>query len=428
MFKEHPDCELPADESKIWRYLDLPKFLSILESNSLYFTRSDKFEDPYEGTLPKWTSSNIQTTFSEYNNSEEMAAEMLNLIDANRKMTLINCWYSSEYESDGMWKIYSQNGIAIQSTVSRFKDCFQKGEENINISLVKYIDFNDEGLHFFNALAPFFYKRKSFEHEKEIRAIFWNTREGTTEEEIEKMTEDDYRPIKIVEHGKLIPVNLSLLIETIYVSPQAPFWFYSLICSICKRYNLTQPVIHSPLYTVSSVRDANNANEVLKISKEVLDHFYKKDSYRIDIETLKEERSKMREYQNIFDRIQSIEKEVSEITFSQFSGKDALLEFSRQEFTEDDLIKIFHNSIFKKLYFLTGKVDTLFKEIGNSTLTEKEKEILTRSLVYSYTENLSDSAIYLSMQFDNAGIEDTPYLQFSNFTKWMYQLMVDKQI
>ena len=47
MYIEHPDFEQPKDEStKVWRYMDISKFLSLLETSSLYFTRSDKFIRP----------------------------------------------------------------------------------------------------------------------------------------------------------------------------------------------------------------------------------------------------------------------------------------------------------------------------------------------------------------------------------------------
>ena len=43
--------QLPEDlSSKIWRYVDLPKFLSLLEGASLYLARADRLGDPFEGS------------------------------------------------------------------------------------------------------------------------------------------------------------------------------------------------------------------------------------------------------------------------------------------------------------------------------------------------------------------------------------------
>lgn len=46
----HP-YTIPAPDAKLWRYMDLAKFLSLLESCSLFFTRLDHFQDPFEGAL-----------------------------------------------------------------------------------------------------------------------------------------------------------------------------------------------------------------------------------------------------------------------------------------------------------------------------------------------------------------------------------------
>jgi hypothetical protein len=38
---------------KIWRYMDLAKFVSLLSSEALYFACPCEFKDPYEGAYPK---------------------------------------------------------------------------------------------------------------------------------------------------------------------------------------------------------------------------------------------------------------------------------------------------------------------------------------------------------------------------------------
>jgi hypothetical protein len=53
MFEDHPAFECPGGDTKIWRYMDLARFLSILESRSLYFSRADNLGDPYEYAIPK---------------------------------------------------------------------------------------------------------------------------------------------------------------------------------------------------------------------------------------------------------------------------------------------------------------------------------------------------------------------------------------
>ena len=47
----HNHRTIPRPSAKLWRYMDLAKFLSLLDESSLYFTRIDHFNDPYEGAL-----------------------------------------------------------------------------------------------------------------------------------------------------------------------------------------------------------------------------------------------------------------------------------------------------------------------------------------------------------------------------------------
>jgi hypothetical protein len=45
--KPDKDVVFPSDpNSKIWRFLDLPKFLALLHSRSLNFARLDTLHDP----------------------------------------------------------------------------------------------------------------------------------------------------------------------------------------------------------------------------------------------------------------------------------------------------------------------------------------------------------------------------------------------
>ena len=53
MYQKHSAFKQPKNEdSKVWRYMDFSKLVSLIDSESLYFTRADKFEDPFEGSYP----------------------------------------------------------------------------------------------------------------------------------------------------------------------------------------------------------------------------------------------------------------------------------------------------------------------------------------------------------------------------------------
>ena len=48
MKEARPTVEID-DETPIWRYMDLQRFVSMLATGTLWFTKAALFEDPYEG-------------------------------------------------------------------------------------------------------------------------------------------------------------------------------------------------------------------------------------------------------------------------------------------------------------------------------------------------------------------------------------------
>ena len=72
-----------------------------------------------------------------------------------------------------MWDIYlggEPQGIAIRSTYRRLSESITD-ERKVYIGTVSYIDFNAEVIPDGNGFYPYVHKRKSFEHEREIRAL-----------------------------------------------------------------------------------------------------------------------------------------------------------------------------------------------------------------------------------------------------------------
>jgi capsid portal protein len=51
VYKEFKHFEFPSNKhARIWRYLDFTKFVSMLETKSLWFTQLAKMEDTFEGS------------------------------------------------------------------------------------------------------------------------------------------------------------------------------------------------------------------------------------------------------------------------------------------------------------------------------------------------------------------------------------------
>jgi len=105
--------------------------------------------------------------------------------------------------------------------------------------MVRYLDYNKDWIPENNILAPFLYKRKSFEHERELRAIY-------NLSNIKDFKELEIKNRFIVD-GRWIDVDLDKFIEKIFISPNSPNWFLEIVKSIVQLYKLNLPVLRSSL-------------------------------------------------------------------------------------------------------------------------------------------------------------------------------------
>lgn len=226
------DQNIESDE-KVWRYMDFVKFMSILVSKTLFFPRSDMFEDSFEGTFSRATVSKFPQ--SRPSSSELMSAHYGSLLEGIlseqpkiRRRTFISCWHLSEYESAAMWKLYSSSDQSI-AIVTRFGELQKLMPSNSTTGKVSYINFNDDFIPIGNPLTPFFRKRMSFEHEKEVRVVIQNS-------EVDKDV-----------FGICVPFDISETIDAIYISPSAPDWYHSTVNQTLLLAKIDIPVHKSGL-------------------------------------------------------------------------------------------------------------------------------------------------------------------------------------
>jgi hypothetical protein len=215
MYLNNPNIKLPQDpDTIVWKYLDLSKFLDLLLSQKLFMSRSDKFEDQYEGTFS-------EPTFEEIKKLSTNNPDFLNYYKTHREKVAISSWHINEYESFAMWQIFTQNseGLAIQSTVKRLQDALAP-EKNykLHIGEVNYIDYKKEYIPFDDLFFPFLFKRKSFQYEREVRII----------------TDVADTNIKLND-GLKINVDISQLIEKIYIHPKSENWYKNLVIQLVKQ-------------------------------------------------------------------------------------------------------------------------------------------------------------------------------------------------
>lgn len=214
------------DNAIVWKYLDLSKFLDLLLSRKLFMSRSDKFEDQYEGTFS-------EPTFEEIKKIAVNNPKFLDFYKSHREKIVISSWHTNEFESFAMWQIFTKNneGLAIQSTIGRLKAALnpEKHTEQ-HIGAVNYIDYKKEHIPFDDTFFPFLFKRKSFEYEHEVRVI--SDVSGSTIQ---------------VNDGLKINVDIEQLIEKIYIHPKSENWYKNLVLRLVQELGFSFTVEKSDL-------------------------------------------------------------------------------------------------------------------------------------------------------------------------------------
>ena len=132
---------------KVWRYLDLDKFSSLIDKRALYFASDRQFDDAFEGSI---TKRHYQFQLKQAGggvgiDSDFYRKHISNAFYELTRLTKISCWHMNENESSAMWKLYLRDGkgIAIQSTIGRLQLSFmpfrlkpEYGEENLKMGKV----------------------------------------------------------------------------------------------------------------------------------------------------------------------------------------------------------------------------------------------------------------------------------------------------
>jgi len=240
MYREYPSVfDAPPDEDKLWRYMNLERFIWMLKERKLYFSRVAQFSgDPYEGTAPRKLIEAV-------NARPDGQAEKLGYGIAG-KFAAISCWHRNEYESVAMWKLYtsSPDGIAIQTTVSKLKRIDERAD--YVIGRVRYLDFEREeppevppGYQYLRPWALLFQKRRSYAHEQEVRAV---------------ITPTDLPYERQIPHERVswrtgfgVSADLPSLIERIVASPEYPSWAIAALQQVVRESGLTIQIEESDL-------------------------------------------------------------------------------------------------------------------------------------------------------------------------------------
>jgi hypothetical protein len=161
---------MPPDnlDVPVWRYMDFTKFVSLLENKGLFFPMVAKLQDPFEGSFARGNEVLRPMVYRHVPNPYGVTVG--ELVQRLRDHVAVSCWHINERESAAMWKLYSKSNeaVCIQST---FRKLYNAVRSVSQVGEVRYVDYETSWIPESNPLAPFIYKRLSFEHEREVRAI-----------------------------------------------------------------------------------------------------------------------------------------------------------------------------------------------------------------------------------------------------------------
>ena len=234
-------------DEAIWRYMNLAKFISMLDTKSLYFTRLDRFDDRHEGALsaPGFERAvadamAIMKADEPFSVTQDDARERAALVEAavtkkKQESILANCWHRNAVESAAMWAKYGSEGVAIRSTIGALYEC-TKHYRNPGV-MIQFVNYIDHDTHDFDPEEAFLFKHRLYSYEQEVRALI-------------------LLPIgKAGPPGCPVPVDLTNMIHGVHLAPSAGGLQESVVKSLLARYALPNvEVVPSAADTIPEYR------------------------------------------------------------------------------------------------------------------------------------------------------------------------------
>jgi hypothetical protein len=262
------------DTDVLWRYLSLDKFIDLVESKTLFFAPLASYSksDPFEGYLPQVAINAMAAISKKYRDqhleainqlesnisqstppqvSQKIKVQLQNLrasaeshLPTMREIfkniaacTMVNCWYKSDHESEGMWGLYSKGGVAIKTTVKSLRYALEQGDERpvIYIGSIKYLDYSDPILKPADCVTEDgqligMIKRIAYAHEKEVRMYIARVR---PENSLELLKPEPTR----------VPVNVQSMLESVVISPFAGETIERSVRAVCKWSGVDESIV-----------------------------------------------------------------------------------------------------------------------------------------------------------------------------------------
>ena len=222
------------DRRVLRRYLDLPKFIDLLRTQSLYLRRADLFQDKFEGSFTPSLKAAIEEAYNIHKTDfsyEKFKKEL-------REGVYVNCWSLGVNDNMALWELYGKSdaSVAITTTVGHLRKELATSSlpGTTSVCKVEYIKhWRDPKINIIPYSNVFRYKVIAYDFEREVRIIH------------DRLEDNFKRSDK--ETGVLLKVRLNQLLRSIVVSPSAQPWFIDLVKDVTQRYGITTPITKSKL-------------------------------------------------------------------------------------------------------------------------------------------------------------------------------------
>ena len=245
----HYLIRMPDESELLWRYISFARYLTMLTTSKLWFSRVDKFDDPFEGAVTPLNAAMREEQIRQFEIHAIPGAKKHFewFHEGRRRMHYANCWHMNKIESNAMWEKYnSADTVAVVSSRGRFREAVQTDRE-IFLGKVEYknylpgtTDLVDDG----NGFGPIFTKRNNFDYEREVRAVLLDVSDMST------TTHDGETFPKLLEGnpaGVQIEVDLEKLIEEVRIHPKSESDFLQTVEAITRKHSLNFPILDSEM-------------------------------------------------------------------------------------------------------------------------------------------------------------------------------------
>jgi hypothetical protein len=184
---------MPGD-THVWRYLSLSAVFATIKTQHLRLTRVDRFQDPFEGSVPK-KQIEVQNLLLSGAASrrtmmncvaahhpgmarlmppdEDPWIRLTRLRRARTRSSHASCWSAGD-ESEALWRLYCADdgcqgvGVALRTTLARLEASV--AAHDLHVSPITYIRY-DEAPAFTDEIDPLLHKRDGFAAEHELRLL-----------------------------------------------------------------------------------------------------------------------------------------------------------------------------------------------------------------------------------------------------------------